>query len=79
MGINGLILLRRGKKLDGALWFGKVSTAVFYLCMLSLLAFPNMDQNIAAIFMLITAIFLSLSFILYIPVFAKMYRESRTK
>lgn len=79
MGINGLILLRRGKKLDGALWFGKVSTAVFYLCMLSLLAFPNMDQNIAAIFMLITAIFLSLSFILYIPVFAKLYRESRTK
>jgi cardiolipin synthase (CMP-forming) len=75
MGINGLILMRRGKKLDGALWFGKVSTAVFYVAMLSLIAFPNLDGQIATIFIIITFIFLSLSFLLYIPVFIKMYRS----
>ena len=76
MGINSLFLLRKGKKIDGAKWYGKLSTAVFYISMLLLIAFPTIDSKIAAILMVITFIFLSLSFILYIPVFVKMYTES---
>ncbi|MCU9613512.1 CDP-alcohol phosphatidyltransferase family protein [Caldibacillus lycopersici] len=75
MGINGVILLRRGKKLNGAMWFGKLSTAVFYVAMLSLIAFPEIDTTIAIILSIITAIFLALSFILYIPIFINMYRS----
>lgn len=75
MGINGLILLKKGKKLDGAMWFGKVSTAVFYMAMLSLIAFPNLDSSIANFLMGITFTFLALSFLLYIPIFIKLYRE----
>lgn len=33
MGIMGIIMLRRGKMLDGAKWFGKVCTAVLYVVM----------------------------------------------
>ena len=76
MGINGLILLRRGKKLNGAMWFGKASTAVFYLCMTALIAFPMMPSGIISTLFIVTGVFLALSFVLYIPVFAKMYRES---
>ena len=34
MGIMGVILLKKGKMLNGAKWFGKVSTAVLYVCLL---------------------------------------------
>ena len=34
MAVMGLILLKRGKKLDGAMWFGKVCTALLFVGML---------------------------------------------
>ena len=37
MAVMGLILLKRGKKLDGAMWFGKVCTALLFVGMLVLL------------------------------------------
>jgi cardiolipin synthase len=77
MGICGYILLKRNKKLDGAMWFGKVSTAVFYVTMLILIAFPTLNVVWINLLMIITGAFLALSFILYFPVFAKMFRESR--
>ncbi|RDW17418.1 CDP-alcohol phosphatidyltransferase family protein [Oceanobacillus chungangensis] len=77
MVINGLILLRKGKKLDGAKWFGKVSTAVFYIAMGVLITFSDLHPNIAAVLMIVTGIFLALSFVLYIPEYAKMYRTAR--
>ncbi|MFS0673386.1 CDP-alcohol phosphatidyltransferase family protein [Ornithinibacillus sp. 179-J 7C1 HS] len=76
MGINGLILLKRGRKLDGAMWFGKVSTAVFYLAAFILIAFPEISSYYASLLMLVTGTFLGLSFILYIPEFLKLYRRA---
>ncbi|WP_010096442.1 CDP-alcohol phosphatidyltransferase family protein [Ornithinibacillus scapharcae] len=75
MGINGLILLKKGRKLDGAMWFGKVSTAVFYAATFILIGFPEISSQLATILMFITGIFLGLSFILYIPEFLKLYRN----
>jgi cardiolipin synthase len=76
MGINGLVLWRKGKKLDGSMWFGKVSTAVFYGATFLLIAFPGMNNRAAAILMTATGVFLALSFVLYIPVFLKMHRNA---
>lgn len=36
MAVAGAVMLRRGKKLGGAMWFGKVCTAVFYVITLLL-------------------------------------------
>lgn len=33
-GIGGVILLRKNTAVRGSMWFGKVSTVVFYVCML---------------------------------------------
>ncbi|MBN6206743.1 CDP-alcohol phosphatidyltransferase family protein [Ralstonia pickettii] len=75
MGINGLILLKRGKKLDGAKWFGKLSTAVFYVAMGILITFPVLDAKFVSLLMITTGIFLALSFIMYIPEYIKLYRR----
>lgn len=75
MGIVSLILLKKGKKLDGAMWFGKVSTAVFYTVMIVLIAYPPMPELIAHCMMAAAAFFLLLAFLLYIPQYNSLFRE----
>lgn len=72
--LGNVVLLRKGKKLDGAKWFGKISTAIFYVCMTALVGLP-VSQNWANVLMILTGIFLSLSFVLYTVTFINMYRE----
>ncbi len=75
MGINGLLLLKRGKKLDGAKWFGKLSTAVFYVAMGIMITFPNLNYGFVIFLMILTGIFLSISFLMYIPEFLRLYEK----
>jgi cardiolipin synthase len=58
---------------EGAMWYGKVSTAVFYTVMIVLALFPNIPQNMGEILLIVCGIFLLLSFILY----ARRYHEIR--
>lgn len=71
--INNVLLLRKNKKIDGAQWYGKVSTFVFYGCTILLVAFPGMNTGLANTLMAVTAAFLLLSFVLYTRLFIKMY------
>lgn len=75
MAINSFILFRRGKKLDGSLWYGKLSTAVFYTTMTILILFPRISLDMANYLMGITGIFLLLSFVMYTRVFLNMYHS----
>lgn len=40
MAVMGLVKLREGKKLDGAMWFGKVCTALLFVVMFVLILVP---------------------------------------
>ena len=73
--IAGIAMLKKGKRLNGSKWFGKVSTTVFYAVMLVLIALPKLDQTTVNILMLICGVFLALSFALYIREYVRMYRE----
>ncbi|BFL46032.1 CDP-alcohol phosphatidyltransferase family protein [Lactonifactor longoviformis] len=75
MGIMGILMLRKGKMLNGAMWFGKVCTAVLYLVMFLLILIPNIPMTGANILIGISGALMLLSFLLYIPVFSKMNRE----
>ena len=76
MAVNGAILLtKKRRKLDGAKWFGKVSTAVLYASMFILIIFPSLSPIKTNLTIGITAFFMLLSFLLYIPVFIKMYKD----
>ena len=68
MAITGFVFSKKEKKLDGAKWFGKVSTTVFYLTMSILILFPKLydyNKNIVYTLLIICASFLVLSFLLY--------------
>ena len=65
MGIMGVILLKKGKMLNGAKWFGKVSTAVLYVVMFILILAPNIQEQIANTLIVLSGFLLLMSFILY--------------
>ncbi len=71
----GLVMLKKGKKLNGAKWFGKVSTTVFYATMLVLVAVPGLKEETANVLMLVCGAFLLLSFLMYINEYIMMYRN----
>lgn len=75
MGIMGILLLRKGKMLNGAMWFGKVCTAVLYVMMFILFLFPSIPLTVANVLIIICIGFMLLSLFMYIPVFSKMNKE----
>ena len=79
MGITSIVLLtKHNTKMDGAKWFGKVSTFVFYTVMF-IIVFPSLDVGVRNILILISGLFLLLAFLLYAQVFLKMYQETQKK
>ncbi|HJC56286.1 MAG TPA: CDP-alcohol phosphatidyltransferase family protein [Candidatus Eisenbergiella intestinipullorum] len=76
MAVMGALLLPRGKKLDGAMWFGKVCTAVLYAVLFLLLLLPGIGTAAANVLIGICGAFLLFSFVMYIPVFRRMWKES---
>lgn len=65
-GIVGLIHLRKGKMLPGALPAGKVCTAVLFLSLIILVLMPDLNQKLVDAIAITDAAFLSFSFIHYI-------------
>ena len=64
--IAGIIHLRKGKILPGALIEGKICTTVFFVSLLALVLMPDISKTAAAGFALINVFFLLISFIGYI-------------
>lgn len=76
MGIMGILMLRKGKMLDGAKWFGKVCTAVLYVVMFVLILIPQISLSVANGLILLCGVLMLFSFVSYIPVFWKMAHDS---
>ena len=77
MAILGLVFLRKGKKLNGAHWYGKVSTVVFYGVMIILLAVPDnqMPFPVSTAMIVLSGAWMLLSFIMYVRQYVVMWRE----
>ncbi len=77
MAVAGLVLLRRGKKLNGAKWFGKVCTFVFYLVMVLLILWVDIPLAWANQLILLCGGVMAFTLAMYIPVFLQMGREAQ--
>ena len=77
MAVAGLVMLRRGKKLDGAKWFGKVCTFVFYLVTVTLILWVSIPPTVADILIAVCGAVMAFTLAMYIPVFVKMNREAK--
>ena len=73
----GLVVMKRAnRRLDGAKWYGKVCTAVLYVCMLALVAFPHMQVNLQYVIMIVCAAVLTFAFIMYIRIYIIMLKDN---
>ena len=64
--IAGIIHLRKGKILPGALMEGKICTTVFFISLIALVLLPEISKTAASIIALINVFFLLVSFAGYI-------------
>lgn len=74
MAVMGLILLKKGKKLNGAMWFGKVCTALLFVGMLVLFLAVDLPRAAANTLILLMMAVMAVTLALYIPVFETMRR-----
>lgn len=75
MGIAGLMLLKTGRKLTGAKWFGKVCTVVLDTVMVILFAFPSLDLSIVRLLLGLSVIFMIFSLIMYAMDYIKIFHR----
>jgi cardiolipin synthase len=68
----GANIIRKHKEMISAKWFGKLSTVVFYIVMISIIAFPGIPPTTIYILIAISLAFMIFSFIMYIPIFLKL-------
>lgn len=80
MAVIGLVMLRHnGRKLNGAKWYGKVSTALVYVVMFILflrpILFPALGEDIINSLIILCWFAMAATLVLYLPVFVHMYRQ----
>ncbi len=72
-------LLKKGKHIDGARWYGKLCTVVLYAVMLSLVIFPHIPEQVVGILIGASAAFMILAFALYMNEYFKLYAELKAE
>ena len=78
MAVAGAMMLRRRKKLGGAMWFGKVCTAVFYIITLILTFYPSVPAKVANPMMLVCGGMMLFTLVRYAILYLHMARNERT-
>ncbi|QQK08658.1 CDP-alcohol phosphatidyltransferase family protein [Miniphocaeibacter halophilus] len=77
--VLGGYLMKNGIKLEGAKWFGKISTFVYYAVMILLLFIPNMPNFIVVSLLFIATVTAIISAVLYIPEYINKQKEIYSK
>ena len=76
--VTGFFVMKFAKKrLNGAKWYGKVCTAILYVVMLALVAFPQMEVHVQDILLLVCAGALMLAFVMYVRLYIIMIVDAR--
>lgn len=77
--LSGAFVLRKTGNNGGAKWYGKMSTAVFYIVMLSLFLFPQIPDKAAQIMIYVSGLFILFAFFMYMRLFAILLKGQRSK
>ena len=78
MCIAAVVIYKKYKKrLNGAKWYGKVCTAVLYAVMLTLIAFPGLNNYVQKYLLIVCLSALTLAFVMYIRIYIKMLNDTK--
>lgn len=76
MAFEGIRVIKRTDLNEGAMWYGKVNTAVFYLVMFLLIFVPGISGKAANLLILISGIFMLLAFVMYAIRYHKLMQQT---
>ena len=74
--LGGLFLLHHGMKIQGARWFGKISTFTFYSVMVLIVGWPSMPKWLLVSLVILVALLMIFAFIKYITMFFRIKNHS---
>lgn len=75
MAIMGAIMLKKGKMLNGAMWYGKVCTALLFSGLFVLFLFPSIPLGWVNAILAVLLLSMLYTLLRYIGVYRKMLRE----
>lgn len=76
--ITGLYVIKKfERRLNGAKWYGKVCTALLYVVMLVLVAFPKIDAKVQNTLLVVCAGSLTLAFVMYMRLYMIMINVAK--
>lgn len=75
-GVLSLIQYKKGLKLNGAMWFGKVATIVFYIVALVLIAVPAIPEQAANALIALAMLLMLFAFARYVPEILRLSKQS---
>ncbi len=67
--IGGLLLIKQGKQLAGAKWFGKIATAVLYAVMFIMVFVREIPFPLEIVLLCAASAVVIFAFVMYVPVF----------
>lgn len=77
--IGGVLLLRRGDTVRGSLWFGRVTTAVFYGSMAAIVLFPEQPRWLIISLVVLVGALMLFTFFGYLQTFLGAQSELKAK
>lgn len=75
MGIVGLYSVKKGHKVEGAMWYGKVCTFGTYVILLALLLFPDMSDMVVNLLVIVNSALMIFTFANYVVYYARMFKQ----
>jgi cardiolipin synthase len=67
--IAALVILRKGRMLDGALFSGKICTTILFISLIIMVLIPNLPELVVTIMVIVDSIFMVIAFVDYIRVY----------
>ena len=76
--VTGFIVIKMyERRLNGAKWYGKVCTALLYVVMLVLVAFPKIDTSVQNVLLVVCSGCLTLAFVMYMRLYFIMIMDAK--
>lgn len=76
MAVSGMMLIKRGHKIEGAKWYGKVCTFSTYVILIALLLFPGMPTGAVTALVIINIVVMLFTFSSYICYYSKIFKNT---
>lgn len=65
MAVVGIISIKKGNKIEGAMWYGKVCTFTTYVILIVLLVFPDMPEMLVNVLIIANMVVMAFTLIKY--------------